>query len=139
MQHTLTGQRVLITQADEFMGPALCEVFAGQGAEVVASTADLAPPQAAAQVVAQSVQDGGPIDVLVANLAYRAPTTPARGAPLASRPACAAARPFASWGRYSRCAAVGWRAEACTTLGPWKSRSLPGIPAPLHTFVNVSS
>ena len=77
MHHTLNGTRVLITQADEFMGPALCEVFAEQGAEVVASTADLAPPEAAAQVVAQAVKDAGPIDVLVANLAYRAPTTPA--------------------------------------------------------------
>lgn len=77
MQHTLTGKRVLITQADEFMGPALCEVFAEQGAEVVASTADLAPPDAAAQVVAQAVKGGRHIDVLVANLAYRAPTTPA--------------------------------------------------------------
>jgi 2-keto-3-deoxy-L-fuconate dehydrogenase len=77
MQHTLTGKRVLITQASEFMGPALCEVFAEQGAEVVASTADLAPPEAAAQVVAQAVRDAGPLDVLVANLALRAPTTPA--------------------------------------------------------------
>lgn len=77
MQHTLAGQRVLITQATEFMGPALCEVFAEQGAQVVASTADLADPQAAAQVVAQAVADAGPIDVLVANLALRAPTTPA--------------------------------------------------------------
>lgn len=77
MQHALTGKRVLITQASEFMGPALCEVFAEQGAEVVASTADLAPPEAASQVVAQAVRDAGPIDVLVANLAYRAPTTPA--------------------------------------------------------------
>jgi 2-keto-3-deoxy-L-fuconate dehydrogenase len=77
MQHTLTGKRVLITQADEFMGPALCEVFAEQGAEVVASTADLAPPEATAQVVAHAVKDAGPIDVLVVNLAYRAPTTPA--------------------------------------------------------------
>ena len=77
MQHALTGKRVLITQASEFMGPALCEVFAEQGAEVVASTADLAPPEAASQVVAQAVRTAGPIDVLVANLAYRAPTTPA--------------------------------------------------------------
>jgi 2-keto-3-deoxy-L-fuconate dehydrogenase len=77
MQHTLTGKRVLITQASEFMGPALCEVLAEQGAEVVASTADLAPPEATAQVVAHAVKDAGPIDVLVVNLAYRAPTTPA--------------------------------------------------------------
>ena len=77
MQHTLTGKRVLITQADEFMGPALCEVLAEQGAPGVASTADLAPPEATAQVVAHAVKDAGPIDVLVVNLAYRAPTTPA--------------------------------------------------------------
>jgi 2-keto-3-deoxy-L-fuconate dehydrogenase len=77
MQAALTGKRILITQASEFMGPALCEVFAEQGAEVVASTADLSPPEAAAQVVARAVSDVGPIDVLVANLAYRAPTTPA--------------------------------------------------------------
>jgi 2-keto-3-deoxy-L-fuconate dehydrogenase len=77
MHATLTGKRILITQAQEFMGPALCEVLAEQGAEVVASTADLAPPEAAAQVVAQAVRDAGPLDVLVANLALRAPTTPA--------------------------------------------------------------
>jgi 2-keto-3-deoxy-L-fuconate dehydrogenase len=77
MQAALTGKRILITQASEFMGPALCEMLAEQGAEVVVSTADLASPEAAAQVVAQAVSDGGPIDVLVANLAYRAPTTPA--------------------------------------------------------------
>ena len=38
MQNALLGTRVLITQATEFMGPVLCEVFAAQGAEVVAST-----------------------------------------------------------------------------------------------------
>ena len=36
MQHSLTGKRVLITQAGEFMGPALCEVLDEQCAEVVA-------------------------------------------------------------------------------------------------------
>lgn len=41
MPPPLTGLRVLITQADAFMGPALCEVFAEQGATVIASTADL--------------------------------------------------------------------------------------------------
>ena len=59
MQAALTGKRILITQASEFMGPALCEVLAEQGAEVVVSTADLAPPEAAAQVVAQAVRDAG--------------------------------------------------------------------------------
>lgn len=73
MQHLLTGKRVLVTQATEFMGPALCEVFADQGAAVVRSEAELSD---------QAVVDGmlagaGPIDVLVANLAVLAPTTPA--------------------------------------------------------------
>lgn len=73
MHHPLTGKRVLITQAAEFMGPALCEVFAEQGAEVVASAADLAGAGAAADVVAEA----GRIDVLVANLAMTAPATAA--------------------------------------------------------------
>ncbi|MBU6366523.1 MAG: SDR family oxidoreductase [Gemmatimonadetes bacterium] len=67
----LDGTRVLITQADAFMGPVLCEVFAEQGALVHASTAPLADPEAAARVVAEA----GPIDALVANLAHPAPST----------------------------------------------------------------
>lgn len=73
MPPPLTGLRVLITQADAFMGPALCEVFAEQGATVIASTADLTAPGAAAQVV----REAGHIDALVANLALEAPSTPA--------------------------------------------------------------
>ena len=38
MQNALAGKRILVTQASEFMGPVLCEVFAEQGATVVAST-----------------------------------------------------------------------------------------------------
>lgn len=73
MQNLLTGQRVLLTQARDFMGPALREVFAEQGAEVVASDEALSPPEAAARVV----QAAGAFDILVANLAFTAPTTPA--------------------------------------------------------------
>lgn len=73
MQNALAGKRVLITQSTEFMGPALCEVFAEQGATVVASAEPLSDPGAAARVVAQA----GEIDVLVANLAHVAPSTPA--------------------------------------------------------------
>jgi 2-keto-3-deoxy-L-fuconate dehydrogenase len=73
MHNALLGKRVLVTQASEFMGPALCEVFAEQGAAVLASEADLTGLDAAAQIVA----DAGHIDVLVVNLAFRAPTTPA--------------------------------------------------------------
>jgi 2-keto-3-deoxy-L-fuconate dehydrogenase len=73
MQNALVGRRVLITQATEFMGPALCEVFAEQGAQVVASADELVAPGAAERVV----RDAGAIDVLVVNLALKAPTTPA--------------------------------------------------------------
>ncbi len=67
----LMGKRVLITNADVFMGPALCKVFAAQGATVVESNDSLLRPDAPALVVAAA----GHIDVLVVNLAVPAPTT----------------------------------------------------------------
>lgn len=70
---SLLGKRVLITQANLFMGPVLCEVFARHGATVIANSDLLVSPDAPAAVVAQA----GPIDVLVANLAMPAPTTAA--------------------------------------------------------------
>lgn len=70
----LDGQRVLITQADAFMGPAFCESFGACGAEVIADTRPLADdPQAAAAMVA----DAGRVDALVIHLALPAPSTPA--------------------------------------------------------------
>jgi 2-keto-3-deoxy-L-fuconate dehydrogenase len=73
MQNALVGKRILITQSNDFMGPVLCEVFAEQGASVVASPDELAVPEAAERIVLAA----GRIDVLVANLALKAPTTPA--------------------------------------------------------------
>jgi 2-keto-3-deoxy-L-fuconate dehydrogenase len=73
MHNSLAGQRILITQSTEFMGPVLCEVFAEQGATVVASPDAMAQPDAAERVV----RAAGDIDVLVANLACLAPSTPA--------------------------------------------------------------
>ena len=70
---TLHGKRVLITQADAFMGPMLCEVFAEHGASVMANTQTLVDPAAPAAIVAAA----GRIDVLVANLALPAPSTAA--------------------------------------------------------------
>ncbi len=55
------------------MGPVLCEVFGEQGADVVASAEPLAEAAAATRVV----RDAGRIDVLVANLALKAPSTAA--------------------------------------------------------------
>ena len=73
MTKTLTGRRILVTQATDFMGPTLCEVLAEHGADVVASRAPLSEPIAPASIVASA----GPIDVLIANLALPAPSTPA--------------------------------------------------------------
>lgn len=70
---SLEGRCILVTQADAFMGPVLCEVLAEHGAVVVASTASLVDPQAPSAIVAAA----GRIDVLVANLAVQAPTTSA--------------------------------------------------------------
>jgi 2-keto-3-deoxy-L-fuconate dehydrogenase len=69
----LEGKRILVTQADDFMGPTLCDVLAERGAEVVRSTVPLAGHEAAAAVV----RAAGRVDVLVANLAIAAPSTPA--------------------------------------------------------------
>jgi len=71
MSADLDGKRILVTQADTFMGPTLCEVLARNGADVVPSVEGLAEPKAAAAVVAAA----GKIDVLVANLALSAPST----------------------------------------------------------------
>ncbi|MDD3327785.1 MAG: SDR family oxidoreductase [Zoogloea sp.] len=70
---SLADKRVLITQADAFMGPALCEAFAARGATVIASTESLVDPAAPRAIV----EAAGQVDVLVANLAIPAPTTPA--------------------------------------------------------------
>ncbi len=68
----LAGKRVLITHADLFMGPVLCEVFARHGATVIASDDPLLDSDAPAAEVAAC----GHVDILVANLAIPAPGTP---------------------------------------------------------------
>lgn len=67
----LQGKRVLVTHADVFMGPVLCEVFASHGATVIPSTDPLVSAEAPGAVVAAS----GHIDILLVNLAIPAPTT----------------------------------------------------------------
>jgi len=71
---SLRGRRVLVTQALQFMGPELCSVLAEAGADVVADDSSLIDPGAPAAIVAKA----GRVDVLVANLAIAAPSTPAR-------------------------------------------------------------
>ncbi len=68
----LEGKRILVTQADAFMGPALCDVLEQRhGALVARSTELLIEPAASGRVIASA----GEIDVLVANLAIPAPTS----------------------------------------------------------------
>lgn len=61
----LAGKRVLLTQADDYMGPATQALFTEHGAEVIEDRSDLTAPGA----VETLVQAVGQIDVLVANLA----------------------------------------------------------------------
>ena len=68
----LEGKRILVTQSDAFMGPALCDVLEQQhGAVLTRSTQSLIDPAAAEQVVVSA----GEIDVLIANLAIPAPVS----------------------------------------------------------------
>jgi NAD(P)-dependent dehydrogenase (short-subunit alcohol dehydrogenase family) len=70
----LDGKRVLLTQANDFMGPALCEVFARLGAEVIADDRALAQDPALPGAI---VRAAGRVDVLLVHLALPAPSTPA--------------------------------------------------------------
>ena len=69
----LRGQRVLVTQSKDFMGPALCETFAGLGAVVIPDDHSLADPALPAGLIAAA----GRVDVLLVNLAMPAPRSAA--------------------------------------------------------------
>jgi 2-keto-3-deoxy-L-fuconate dehydrogenase len=72
-QPTLAGKRILVTHADQFMGPTLCEVLTDHGATVIASTDALLRPDEPAALIAKT----GHVDVLIASLAVPAPSTSA--------------------------------------------------------------
>ncbi len=65
MAGRLTGKRVLVTQADDYMGPATAELFRAEGADVIADTRDLTVAGACETLVAEA----GHVDVFIANLA----------------------------------------------------------------------
>lgn len=65
MSGRLLGKRVLVTQADDYMGPATVELFREEGADVIADNSDLTQPERCEELIASS----GEIDVLIANLA----------------------------------------------------------------------
>src|SRR5262245_1028930 len=66
MGERLLGKRVLLTQADAYMGPAIERLFRAEGAAVVSDASQLQAKGAVERVVSEA----GPIDVLVANLAH---------------------------------------------------------------------
>ena len=70
----LDGKRVLITQSNEFMGPALSNVFERSGAVVIADSQTLAHDP---QLPSAIVRSAGRVDVLLIHLALPAPSTPA--------------------------------------------------------------
>jgi 2-keto-3-deoxy-L-fuconate dehydrogenase len=72
----LLGIRILLTQADTFMGPALARVLRAAGAQLVADTRSLSHGDASAQAVAEAQVALGRIDVLIAHLALPAASTP---------------------------------------------------------------
>jgi len=64
---------VLVTQSDDFMGPALQRVFEALGADVRADPRSFGDQPALA---ARVVEEAGVVEVLIAHLACPAPTTP---------------------------------------------------------------
>ena len=70
----LDGQRVLLTQSQDFMGPALTDTFTELGATVIGDPRPLADEPELPQ---QLVQQAGHIDILLLHLSLPAPSTPA--------------------------------------------------------------
>ena len=98
---SLQGRRVMITQSDEFMGPVLARAFADHGAVVIADPSSLADPAAAEAAVRRA----GRVDLLIANLAVPAPSTPATAS------------------GSIRIMQEGWRRAVARRVGPWQGRS----------------
>jgi NAD(P)-dependent dehydrogenase (short-subunit alcohol dehydrogenase family) len=65
MSGRLAGKRVLVTQAEDYMGPATIELFREEGADVIADNSDLTQPDRCEELISSS----GEINVLIANLA----------------------------------------------------------------------
>jgi len=59
----LTGKRVLLTQASDFMGPALVEVFSECGADLIVADGPVAAPDYPQRLI----EETGHVDVLLLN------------------------------------------------------------------------
>jgi 2-keto-3-deoxy-L-fuconate dehydrogenase len=71
MSNSFAGKRVVVTQADDFMGPAITTAFEDRGADVFADRRDLTKSLAADQII----DEAGRVDILVVNLMMRNPRT----------------------------------------------------------------
>jgi NAD(P)-dependent dehydrogenase (short-subunit alcohol dehydrogenase family) len=65
MSGRLAGKRVVVTQSEDYMGPATIELFSAEGANVIADNSDLREEGRCAALIEQA----GQVDVLIANLA----------------------------------------------------------------------
>ena len=65
MSKRLEGKRVLVTQSNNYMGPATVELFEKEGAIVTADSSDLTETEKCQDIV----ESAGIIDILIANLA----------------------------------------------------------------------
>ncbi|MEM1156174.1 MAG: short-chain dehydrogenase, partial [Pseudomonadota bacterium] len=68
----LQGKRAVITDSNDFMGPAIAKRFAAEGAEVMADGRDLTQPGSCDELIAEA----GRVDILVVNLADPAEALP---------------------------------------------------------------
>ena len=65
MSNRLEGKRILVTQSEDYMGPATVDVFKEEGATVIKDNSDLTQTGRCEELIL----DTGEIDVLIANLA----------------------------------------------------------------------
>jgi 2-keto-3-deoxy-L-fuconate dehydrogenase len=69
MAGRLAGRRVVVTEADDFMGPAVVKLFREEGATVLDDRSDLTEPKAADALMAEA----GDVDILIVNLSIPNP------------------------------------------------------------------
>ena len=69
MPGRLADRRVVVTEADDFMGPAVVDLFRGEGATVCDDRRDLTDPKAADALIAEA----GQVDILIINLSIPNP------------------------------------------------------------------
>jgi 2-keto-3-deoxy-L-fuconate dehydrogenase len=73
MAGRLDGRRAVVTEADDFMGPAVVELFRDEGALVFDDRRDLTEPKSADALISEA----GVVDILIVNLSIPNPRAPA--------------------------------------------------------------